>query len=105
MSQAVEATPWVIITVFREDTSREELGRIAPQIQSLVDGWQGSGRIMWSGAFNDNATGMAVFEGTEREAAEFYDEYDKICSGILQYSMYQWDAMPILSVLGGPSRE
>ena len=54
---------------------------------------------MWSGAFNDNATGMAVFEATEREANEFYDKYDRICSGILEYSMYQWDAMPILSVL------
>ena len=54
---------------------------------------------MWSGAFNDNATGMAVFEATEQEANEFYDKYDRICSGILEYSMYQWDAMPILSVL------
>ena len=50
---------------------------------------------MWSGAFNDNATSMTVFEGTEQEANEFYDKYDKICSGVLEYSMYQWDAMPI----------
>jgi hypothetical protein len=54
---------------------------------------------MWSGAFNDNVTGMAIFEGTEKEANEFYAKYDKICSGILKYTMYQWDAMPILSIL------
>jgi hypothetical protein len=42
---------------------------------------------------------MAIFEGTEKEANEFYAKYDKICSGILKYTMYQWDAMPILSIL------
>ena len=29
----------------------------------------------------------------------FFIKYDHICSGILEYSMYEWDAMPILSVL------
>ena len=94
-----ETKPWVIITVFKEDTNANDLQRISPQIQSLVDEWQSKGRMIWSGAFNDNATGMAVFEGTEQEANEFYGKYDKICSGVLEYSMYQWDAMPVLSVL------
>ena len=94
-----EAKPWVIIAVFKEDANANDLQRITPQIQNLVDEWQVQGKMMWSGAFNDNATGMAVFEGTEQEANEFYDKYDKICSGILEHSMYQWDAMPILSVL------
>ena len=97
--QEIETKPWVIITVFKENTNPNDLQRISPQIQSLVDEWQNNGKMMWSGAFNDNATGMAIFEGTEHEAKEFYDKYDKICSGILQYSMYQWDAMRILSVL------
>ena len=94
-----EIRPWVIITVFREDTNANDLQRISPQIQSLVDEWQSKGSMMWSGAFNDNATAMTVFEGTKQEVDKFYDKYDKICSGILEYSMYQWDAMPILSVL------
>lgn len=54
---------------------------------------------MWSGAFSDNTTGMAVFEATEKEANEFYAKYDKICSGVLKYTMYRWDAMSILSIL------
>ena len=54
---------------------------------------------MWSGAFNDDATGMAVFDATEQEANEFYAKYDKVCSDILKYTMYQWDAMPILTLL------
>ena len=94
-----ETKPWVIITMFKKDTNANDLQRISPQIQSLVDEWQSRGKMIWSGAFNDNATGMAVFEGTEQEANEFYGKYDKICSGVLKYSMYQWDAMPVLSVL------
>ena len=97
--QLQETRPWVIISVFKENTNPSDLQRISPEIQSLIDEWQNDGKIMWSGAFNDNATGMAVFEATEQEANEFYDKYDRICSGILEYSMYQWDAMPILSVL------
>lgn len=94
-----EIRPWVIISVYKDNTNPQELEKITPQIQSLVDEWQSTGKIMWSGAFSDNATGMAVFEATENEANEFYQKYSKICFGILEYSMYQWDAMPILSVL------
>ena len=94
-----ETRPWVIISVYKDNTNSQELEKITPQIQNLVDDWQSKGKIMWSGAFNDNQTGMAVFEATKQEANEFYQKYDKICSGILEYSMYQWDAMPILSIL------
>ena len=94
-----EIRPWVIITVFKENINPNDLQNISPQIQNLVDEWQSQGKMLWSGAFNDNATSMTVFEGTEQEANELYNKYDKICSGMLQYSMYQWDAMPILSVL------
>jgi hypothetical protein len=94
-----ETRPWVLISVYRDNTNPNDLQRISPQIQNLIDEWQSTGKIMWSGAFSDNATGMAVFDATKQEANEFYDKYDKICSGILEYTMYQWDAMPILSLL------
>jgi hypothetical protein len=42
---------------------------------------------------------MAVFEATEKEANRFYDKYDKICSGVLTYHLYQWDSFPLLSML------
>ncbi|GKS66998.1 hypothetical protein YTPLAS73_05450 [Nitrosarchaeum sp.] len=97
--QLVQKKPWVLISVFKDDTNSDDLSRIISQIQEIIDDWQSTGKIMWSGAFNDNATGMAIFEATEGEANEFYAKYDKICSGILKYTMYQWDAMPILSIL------
>lgn len=94
-----EKKPWVIISVFKESTNPNDLQNLAPQIQSLVDDWQSEGKIMWSGPFSDNATGMAVFEATKSEADEFFQKYDKICSGVLEYTMYQWDAMPLLTFL------
>ncbi|EPA04593.1 hypothetical protein [Candidatus Nitrosarchaeum limnium] len=97
--QLVQSKPWVLISVFKDNTNPDDVSRITPQIQEIIDEWQSTGKIMWSGAFNDNATGMAVFEGTEQEANEFYAKYDKVCSGILEYTLYQWDAMPILTIL------
>ena len=97
--ELIQRNPWVLISVFRENTNPNDLSRITPQIQEIIDDWQSTGKIMWSGALNDGATGMAVFDATEQEANEFYNKYDKICSGILEYTMYQWDAMPILSLL------
>ena len=54
---------------------------------------------MWSGSFNTQPSSMAVFEATEQDAKKFYAEYSKECDGVLVHHMYQWDAMPILSVL------
>ena len=54
---------------------------------------------MWSGTFDNQVSSMAVFEATEQEAKEFFKKYENICSDILTYHLYQWDAMPILSIL------
>jgi len=101
--QTVQKNPWVLISVFTENTNSNDLSKITTQIQQLIDDWQSQGKIMWSGAFSDNVTGMAVFEATEEEADEFYAKYDKICSDILKYTMYRWDAMPLLTILSDHS--
>lgn len=98
MSQQ-ETKPYVLVSNIREDTKSIDLQMIAPKIAELVDEWQHSGRIMWSGPFDDEQSSMAVFETTEQEANEFFKKYENICSGVLNFHMYQWDAMPILSVL------
>ena len=98
MSQT-ETKPWVLVSSVKEDTAPVDLKMITPQVAQLVDEWQSQGRIMWSGAFDNELTSMAVFEATEIEAKEFYKKYENVCSGILNYYLYQWDAMPILSVL------
>ena len=94
-----ETKPWVLVSSIGQETKSIDLEMIAPQISSLVDEWQSQGRIMWSGSFDNQVSSMAIFEATEQEAKDFLKKYEGICSGILTYEMYQWDAMPILSVL------
>lgn len=99
MSQ--EQKPWVLISVIKDGTTPEEMEAVAPRVKELVDEWQSKGRIMWSGSFDDGATGMAVFEAAKDEADEFFKKYDQACSDKLEYTMYGWDAMPVLSLLSG----
>ena len=94
-----ETKPWVLVSNIKEDTNSLDLEMIAPQVAALLDEWQSNGRIMWSGGFDNEQSSMAVFEATEDEAKEFFKKYENICSGVLNYYLHQWDAMPILSVL------
>jgi len=102
MSQTLESsdqkTTWVLVSSLKENVSEDDLVQITPKVEELIDQWHSAGKIMWSGPFNDNKTGMAVFEATEREARDFYEKYDKACSRVLAHYLYQWDAMPILSL-------
>lgn len=99
MSQ--EQKPWVLISVIKDGTTPEEMEAVAPRVKELVDEWQSKGRIMWSGSFDDGVTGMAVFEAGKDEADDFFKKYDQACSDKLEYTMYGWDAMPVLSLLSG----
>ena len=90
---------WVLVSSLKEDSTLEDLERLTPLVKNLVDQWQSSGKIMWSGSFEDNNTGMAVFEATKEEAEKFYENYRTACLDILEYRLHQWNAMPILSVL------
>ena len=98
MSQQ-DIKPWVLVSSVTDNTNMQDLEGIAPRISALVDEWQSSGRIMWSGAFDNETTSMAVFEATKDEADDFFQKYQNICGSMLSYHMYQWDAMPILSIL------
>ena len=100
MSQeTVEVKPWILVSSLKDSTNEQELQRITPEISHLIDDWQLQGKMMWSGPLDNNSTGLAVFEASKDEARLFFTKYDKICSGILDYHLYQWDAMPILSIL------
>lgn len=102
MSQISETIPerptWVLVSSIHDNTSATDFIKITPQVIELVDEWQLGGRFVWSGPLSDNKTGIAIFQGTREEADEFLARYNKICSGILNAYMYQWDAMPLLSL-------
>lgn len=90
---------WVLVSSLKEETKEVDLNMITQSVIELVNEWQTKGNFIWTGPFDDNKTGMAVFEATQEQAREFYDKYDKVCSGILDYHLYQWSAIPFLSAL------
>ena len=98
MSQQ-ETKPGVLVTNIKENINPQDLERVTPQVTILVDEWQSQGKIMGSGPFDNEQSSMAVFEATESEAKEFFKRYDDVCSKGLASHLYQWDAMPLLSVL------
>ena len=98
MSQQ-ETKPWALVTAIKENIDQQNIEIITSQIATLVDEWHSKGKIMWSGPFDNENSSMAIFEATEQEAKEFFKKYEDVCSGILTYEMYQWDAMPSLSIL------
>lgn len=98
MSQIIsEKKLWALVGSVKDNT-KVDLQGIAPSIIDLVDEWQSKGNFIWSGPLDDNKTGMAIFEATEEDARMFYNKYDKICAGVLTCHLYQWDAIPILSM-------
>lgn len=98
MSQQ-ETKPWVLVTNIKEKINEQDLKDVFPQISALLDEWHSQGKIMWSGPFDNEQSSMAVFEATENEAKEFFKKYENSCSKVLNNHLYQWDAMPLLSVL------
>lgn len=90
---------WVLVSMLKEHTNDQDLERIAPKISDLVDHWHTKGKFIWSGPFDDNKTGMAVFEATEQEAHEFFEQNKEICDEVLDTYIHHWEALPFLSVL------
>ena len=92
--------PHVLVSVFKDDAKPESIAQSAPAISLIIDEWHNSGRMIWSGSFDDNKTAMSVIETTKPEAEEFYAKYSNATNAFLSTYMYQWDAMPLLSLIG-----
>lgn len=100
MSQTIsQKQVWVLVSSFKEHMKEIDLSMITPDVIELVNEWQTKGNFIWTGPLDDNKTGMAIFEATQEQAREFYDKYDRICSGMLNCHLYQWGAIPFLSAL------
>src|SRR2546428_13481469 len=101
MSQITETVSekklWVLVSSLHKNTKEEDLQRITPSVIELVDEWQSAGKFLWSGPFNDNKTGMAIFDATNEESNRFYDNSDKTTSAVLSYYLYHWNSSPLLS--------
>jgi hypothetical protein len=90
---------WVLVSSLKENTKQEDLDRITPQVSNLVDEWHSRGKFIWSGPLDNNKTGLAIFEGEEKEANQLLDEHKHASLDVLDSYLYQWDALPFLSLL------
>ena len=66
---------------------------IAPHVLGLIDDWTKNGKFIWSGPFGNEVGGMAIFEGSQKDADQFAQNYGQICSGVLNYYVYKWDVL------------
>jgi uncharacterized protein YciI len=89
---------WVLVSAMKENTTDYDLDRISPSVSRLIDSWNAKGKFVLSGPFNDKKTGMAVFQGTKEEANSFFEENKKVTSDVLESYLYEWGALPILSI-------
>ena len=97
--------PFVLVSVFKEDVKPEEVVNATPALSLIIDEWHNSGKMIWSGSFDDNKTAMSVIEATKLEAEEFYSKYSNATNSFLSTYMYQWDAMPLLSLIGNKQNQ
>jgi len=90
---------WVLVSALKSNATDSDIDRIAPSVSRLIDSWNEKGKFVLSGPFDDNKTGMAVFQGTKEEANRFFEENKKVTSDVLESYLYEWGALPILSIL------
>ena len=95
-----DKTPYVLVSVFKEDAKEQDVACAAGKIATIIDDWNAKGNMIWSGAFDDDKTSMSVIEGDQKEVEGFFNTYNDASKSFLSSYMYQWDAMPILSLLG-----
>lgn len=101
MSQTLQNSEnkvWVLVSSLKENANDADLERIAPKVSGLVDQWHSQGKFVWSGPLNEKS-GMAVFEATEGEAHTFFEQNKEVSSDVLDSYLYQWEALPFLSIL------
>ena len=78
-----DKSPYVLVSVFKEDASEQDVSQAAGKIAAIIDDWNGQGNMIWSGSFDDNKTAMSVVEGTKSDIDVFFKKYDDTCKSFL----------------------
>ena len=97
---ADDKSPYVLVSIFKEDANKQDVEQSTNKISTIIDEWNGQGNMIWSGSFDDGKPAMSVIECSKTAAESFFGKYDGTCNSFLSTYMYKWDAMPILSLLG-----
>ena len=93
-------SPYVLVSVFKEDANQQDVEQTTSKIATMIDEWNIQGNMIWSGSFNDGKSAMSVIEASKTDAESFFSKYDDTCKSFLTTQMYEWNAMPVLSLLG-----
>ena len=67
---ADEKSPYVLVSVFKEDAKPEEISGAVGRIAAIVDDWNGQGNMIWSGAFDDNKTSLKEIKQQLRNSSK-----------------------------------
>ena len=67
-----EKSPYVLVSVFKEDAKAQDVAAAAGTIATIIDDWNAKGNMIWSGSFDDNKTAMSVIEGDKDTAQSFF---------------------------------
>ena len=62
-----DKSPYVLVSVFKEDANEQDVAQAAGKIAAIIDDWNGQGNMIWSGSFDDNKTAMSVIEGDKHK--------------------------------------
>jgi len=90
---------WAVVSVLKENVSTDQLDRVVPQLSNVIDQWHSKGKFILSGPFDDNKTSLTILHGTDEEIHNFYDQYKKVTSDVVDTYVYGWDALPLLTLL------
>lgn len=99
MSHTNDKKVWVLVSSMKPNAKQTDLEQTAPKVSKLFDEWNSNGKFVWSGPLDNNKSAMAIFEADEEEAKQMYEENKTATSGVLDSYLYEWDALPFLSVL------
>jgi len=90
---------WVIISSRKKECEEKELEIIKPLVEKLTQRWFEKGSFIWTGAFDDDKTSMSIFEATREKAEKYFEDFCKVCANSLENNIYQWDALPLFTIL------
>ena len=48
-----DKSPYVLVSVFKEDANEQDVVQAAGKIAAIIDDWNGQGNMIWSGSFDD----------------------------------------------------
>ena len=94
-----EKSPYVLVSVFREDAKEQDVIQAANKIATIIDEWNMQGNMIWSGSFDDDKTSMSVIEGTKPEIDAFFRKYDDVCKSFLSSYTVSYTHLTLPTIL------